>query len=262
MMNTGNPALKEDTFDLGYDVQDASARGSVMTLQGTVLKSATLVGITVVAATVTWGMVQSGGMGVAMPWMIGGALVGFLLALVTIFKPKASPFTAPLYAVAEGLFLGAISAVFAAMVSNPNTVGDPWSNIVVQAVGLTLAVLATMLGLYYFRIIKVTAKLRAGIVAATGAVFLFYLATIVINLIFGASTMPWLHSSGPIGIGISLVIIGVAAFNLLLDFDLIEKGVQQRAPKYMEWYAGFALLVTLVWLYLEILRLLAKIRSE
>lgn len=259
-MISGNPVLKEDTFDLGYDVQPD--RRSVMTLESTALKSVTLVGITVVAATITWSMVQSGGFGAAMPWAIGGVIIGLILGLVISFKPTTAPFLAPLYAVAEGLFLGAISAVYEAAYGSPNGQAGAFSGIVVQAVGLTLGVLATMLALYALRIIKVTAKLQAGIMAATGAVFLFYAVTIIANLIFGPGTMTLLHSSGPIGIGISLVIVAIAAFNLLLDFDLIEKGVRQGAPKHMEWYAGFALLVTLVWLYLEILRLLAKLKDR
>ena len=254
-----NPALKEDTFDLGYDIDTQTM--PVMTLGSTVFKSMTLVGLCVVAATITWGMAFKHGLGVAMPWAIGGAIGGFILALITIFKPKASPVTAPLYAIAEGLFLGAISAVYESAYGSPNGQAGAFSGIVIQAVGLTLGVLATMLVLYGTRVIKVTEKLRAGVIAATGAVFLFYLVSIVVNLI-APGTFTLLHDNGPLGIGISLVIVGIAAFNLLLDFDLIERGVQSRAPKYMEWYAGFALLVTLVWLYLEILRLLSKLRSR
>lgn len=257
----GNPALNEDTFrPVGHEVD----KRSVMTLQSTALKSVTLVGITVVAASVTWGMTYKNGtadLSASMPWMIGGLIGGLIFALITIFKPAASPITAPLYAAAEGLFLGAVSAVYEASFASPvNGQASPYTGIVVQAVGLTLGVLAVMLTLYATRIIKVTNKLRTGIIAATGAVFLIYLVAIVMRL-FGAE-MPFLHDTGPIGIGISLVIVGIAAFNLLLDFDLIERGVQQGAPKYMEWYAGFALLVTLVWLYLEILRLLSKLRSR
>lgn len=254
-----NPALKEDTFDLSYAVDHQTA--PVMTLGSTVFKSLTLVGLCVVAATITWGMAFKHGFGVAMPWAIGGAIGGFILALVTIFKPQFSPFTAPLYAILEGLFLGAISAVYESAYGTPNGQATQFSGIVVQAMGLTLGVLAVMLTLYGTRVIKVTDKLRSGIIAATGAVFLFYLVTIVVNLI-SPGTLTLLHQTGPLGIGISLVIVGIAAFNLLLDFDLIERGVNGGAPKYMEWYAGFALLVTLVWLYLEILRLLSKLRSR
>lgn len=259
-MLSGNPVLNEDTFDLGYDIEQD--RGSVMTMNGTVLKSATLVGITVVAATVTWGMVQSSGMGAAMPWAIGGLIVGLILGFVISFKPTTAPFLAPLYAVAEGLIVGAISAVYEAAYGSPNGQTGQFSGIVIQAVGLTLGVLAVMLAIYGFRIIRVTPKLAAGIMAAVGAAMMFYLITFVANLVFGPSTMPWLHEASPIGIGISVLMIGIAAFKLLLDFDLIEQGVKQGAPKYMEWYAGFALLVTLIWLYIEFLRLLSKLRSR
>lgn len=258
-----NPAMNEGTFDLAYDV----APKDVMTMNGTVSKSLMLVGILGLAASFSWAMTTRGGVfdaGVAMPWILGGAIGGLVLALITIFKPVASPFTAPLYALFEGLFLGAVSAMYEAMygagATTASGAASPFSGIVVQAAGLTICVLGVMLVLYMTRIIRVTAKLRAGIIAATGAVFVFYMVSIVLSL-FGVST-PFLHSPSPLSIGISLVIVGIAAFNLLLDFDLIERGVQRRAPKYMEWYAGFALLVTLVWLYLEILRLLSKLRSR
>ncbi len=258
-----NPAMNESTFDLSYDV----APKDVMTMNGTLSKSLMLVGILGLAASFSWAMTTRGGVfdpGVAMPWILGGAVGGLILALVTIFKPTASPFTAPIYALFEGLFLGAVSAMYEAVygagAATSSGAASPFSGIVVQAAGLTICVLGVMLVLYMTRIIRVTAKLRAGIIAATGAVMVFYLISIGLSL-FGVS-MPYLHSPSPLGIGISLVIVGIAAFNLLLDFDLIERGIQRQAPKYMEWYAGFALLVTLVWLYLEILRLLAKLRSR
>lgn len=256
-----NPAMNESTFDLSYDV----APKDVMTMNGTLSKSLMLVGILGLAASFSWAMTTRGGVfdpGVAMPWIIGGAVGGLILALITIFKPAASPFTAPIYALLEGLFLGAVSAMYEAVygAGANGGAGSPFSGIVVQAAGLTICVLGVMLVLYMTRIIRVTAKLRAGIIAATGAVLVFYLISIGLSL-FGVST-PYLHSPSPLGIGISLVIVGIAAFNLLLDFDLIERGIQRQAPKHMEWYAGFALLVTLVWLYLEILRLLAKLRSR
>lgn len=264
MIGNGNPALNEDTF-LSYEVDTPNA--SVMTLGSTAFKSLTLIGICIVCATITWGLTTSteGGklvvdMGAAMPWMLGGAIGGFIVALITIFKPKAAPFTAPLYAVLEGLFLGAVSAFYEATYGSAEGTNPMFSGIVVQAVALTMAVTLVMVTLYGTRVIRVTEKLRAGIIAATGAVFLVYIASFVLGF-FGIE-VPYLHSSGPIGIGISLVIVGIAAFNLLLDFDLIERGVRTGAPKYMEWYAGFALLVTLVWLYLEILRLLSKLRSR
>jgi uncharacterized YccA/Bax inhibitor family protein len=164
--------------------------------------------------------------------------------------PKVSPFTSPIYAALEGLFLGAISAVFEAM----------YSGIVVQAVCLSIGVLAVMLFLYSTGIIRATEKFKIGVIAATGAVCLVYLVSMVVSL-FG-SHVPYIHESGPVGIGFSLVVVVIAALNLILDFDFIEQGARHQAPKYMEWYGGFSLLVTLIWMYLEILRLLSKIRGN
>ena len=181
-------------------------------------------------------------------WMIGGWIVGFVLAMVTIFKPKVARLTGPLYAVAEGLLVGGISHIFDVQ----------YKGIVLQAIGLTIGVFITMLVLYATKTIRVTDKLRSGVMAATGAVFLLYMFDILMR-VFGHG-IGFLTSAGPLGIGISLVIVGVAAFNLLLDFDFIDRGVRMGAPRYMEWYAGFGLLLTLVWLYLELLRLLSKLR--
>jgi uncharacterized YccA/Bax inhibitor family protein len=184
------------------------------------------------------------------PWLIGAWIVGFVLAMVTIFKPKLARVTGPLYAVAEGLLVGGISHMYDA----------EYKGIVLQAVGLTIGVFITMLVLYATKAIRVTDKLRTGIIAATGAVMLVYLVDIVLRL--AHHSVGFLHSAGPLGIGISLLIVGIAAFNLLLDFDFIDRGVRMGAPRYMEWYAGFGLVVTLVWLYLELLRLLSKLRSR
>jgi uncharacterized YccA/Bax inhibitor family protein len=176
--------------------------------------------------------------------------VGLGLAFLTIFKPKFARITAPLYALAQGLMVGAITHLYEIQTQG----------IALQAVGLTAGVFAMMLFLFATRIVKVTNKLRTGIIAATGAVCVVYLVSIVASL-FGAE-VPFLHESSLIGIGISLVIVGVAAANLLLDFDFIERGIQAGAPRYMEWYAAFGLMMTLVWLYLELLRLLGKLRSR
>jgi len=182
--------------------------------------------------------------------MIGGLIGGLILALITIFKPSASPYTAPAYAACEGLLLGAISAAFE----------KAYPGIVVQAVGLTFGTLAALLLAYTSRLIKPTENFKLGIVAATGGIMLLYLASFILGL-FGIP-IGFIHSSGPIGIGFSVVVVIIAALNLVLDFDFIETGVERGAPKYMEWYGGFALLVTLIWLYLEILRLLAKLRER
>lgn len=184
------------------------------------------------------------------PLLFGGAIFGFILAIVTVFKPKIARFTAPIYAVAQGLFIGGISHIFEAQ----------YPGIVVQAVGLTIAVFGIMLVLFATGTIRVTNKLRTGIIAATGAVMVVYLISIVANL-FGSS-VPMIHESGAVGIGFSLLVVGIAAFNLLLDFDFVQRGVAMRAPRYMEWFAAFGLMITLVWLYLELLKLLAKLRER
>ncbi len=183
-------------------------------------------------------------------WVIVAAIGGFALAILTIFKPKLARFTAPLYAAAQGAFVGAISKLYEVQ----------FDGIVLQAVGLTIGVFVMMLVLYATGTIKVTDRLRKGIFAATGAVCLVYLATLVARL-FG-SDIPMIHDAGIVGIGFSLVVVGIASSNLLLDFDFIERGVEMRAPRYMEWFGAFGLMVTLIWLYLELLRLLSKLRSR
>jgi uncharacterized YccA/Bax inhibitor family protein len=182
-------------------------------------------------------------------WLIFVGLGAMILGIVTAFKPTWARITGPIYALGIGAFLGAISAVY----------NQRFDGIVLQAVMLTAGVFLLMLFLYGTRIIRVTRKLAIGIVAATGAVVLVYLGTFIWSLF--TDHRPLIYDAGPLGIGISLVIVGIAAFNLLLDFDFIERGVEQGLPKGMEWYAAFGLLVTLVWLYLEVLRLLAKLRQ-
>jgi uncharacterized YccA/Bax inhibitor family protein len=224
----------------------------VMTLDGVVLRCLLLAPILAVTGWFGWSSVEVvDGIVTDVPgWLILAVLGGFAIALVTVFKPQLARFTAPAYAAAEGLFLGAISAVFEVR----------YDGIVLQAVLLTGGVFVAMLGLYAKRIVKVDDRMRRGIIAATLAVGLVYLVSIVLR-IFGAE-IPMIHEAGPVGILFSLAVVGIAAANLLLDFDLIEKGVAAGAPKWMEWYAAFALLVTLVWLYLELLRLLSKLRSR
>jgi uncharacterized YccA/Bax inhibitor family protein len=178
-----------------------------------------------------------------------GSIGGFLIALLTIFVPKTAPFTAPIYAALEGLVLGAVSAVFERR----------YPGIAIKAVGLSVGVLAMMLFVYGTGIIRVTEKFKIGIVAATGAICLVYVVDMVAS--FFGTRLPFIHESGLIGIGFSLFVVVIAALNLVLDFDFIERGINMQAPKYMEWYGGFSLLVTLVWMYLEILRLLAKVQG-
>jgi uncharacterized YccA/Bax inhibitor family protein len=222
-----------------------------MTLDGVVLRGLILAPILLATGWFGWQSVERTELGVSAPgWLLLALLAGLGVAMVTIFKPRVSPYTAPAYAALEGLVLGAVSALYEAR----------YEGIVLQAVMLTGAVFAIMLALYSKRIVKVDDRLRKGIVAATGAVLVVYLVSMVMR-IFGAE-IPLIHEAGPVGILFSLVVVGIASANLLLDFDLIEKGVENGAPKWMEWYAAFGLLVTLVWLYLELLRLLSKLRSR
>ena len=222
-----------------------------MTISGAANKTALLLALALVAAAVPWRLFfRSGDTAVAMPYLIGGMVVGLVAGVVTVFKKDWAMVTGPIYAVAEGFALGAISALFELR----------YPGIVLQAVGLTFGTLAALLLAYKSRLIKVTENFRLGIAAATGAIALFYLAAMVLRL-FGIS-MPLIHSSGIFGILFSLGVVVVAALNLVLDFDFIEQGAAQGAPKHMEWYAAFGLMVTLVWLYLEILRLLGKLQGR
>jgi uncharacterized YccA/Bax inhibitor family protein len=245
-MRTANPALKDDTFSGAR----AAAGEPAMTLQGTATKSFLLLLLTVFSASFTWNAVATGNLGIVGPATLVGGIGGFIVALVTVFKPRASPYTAPLYAVLEGLLLGGISALY-----NARYAGLP-----LQAVALTFGVFAALLVVYRTGLVRATENFRLGVVAATGGIMVMYLLTFVLRL-FGVQ-MGFLHDSSPLSIGISLVVVVVAALNLVLDFDFIERGVARGAPKFMEWYAAFGLLVTLVWLYLEILRLLSKIQGR
>lgn len=250
-MRSGNPALNKNTFlNVGTGTVVGGDTGA-MTLAGTVNKTAILLMLTLVTASYTWSQFSGPeSLPALMPYAIGGAIVGFILALVTVFKKAWSPVTAPLYALAEGLFLGAISALFEMQ----------FPGIVLQAVGLTFGTLASLLVAYKSGLIKATENFKLGVVAATGGIALLYLVNIGMGF-FGAS-IPFIHESGWMGIAFSGFVVVIAALNLVLDFDFIESGVEAGAPKYMEWYGAFGLVVTLIWLYLEILRLLAKLQSR
>ena len=251
MMRSGNPALESSTFlDLGTGTVVQGGTGA-MTLNGTVNKTAFLLVLTLVGAMYTWGMFFSGNTDQLMPWVLGGAIGGFVVALVTVFKKTWAPVTAPLYAVLEGLFIGGVSAIFE----------QRFPGIVMQAVGLTFGTLAALLVAYRSGLIRATENFKLGVVAATGGIALLYLVNIGMRL-FGFEGMGFIHDSSLMGIGFSVVVVIVAALNLVLDFDFIEEGVEAGAPRYMEWYAAFGLLVTLVWLYLELLRLLSKLQSR
>ena len=242
-----NPVLKEqmyqrtsqDTLD-GNFIQTA---GEKMTVQGAVNKSLILSVILLITAII--------GYSAPSPLLVyGGAIGGLIVVIVASFRPHLSPTLAPLYAGLEGLFVGGISAMYAYM----------FDGIIFHAVSLTIAVLFIMLFVYQSGIIKVTDKFRTGVIMATGAIFVVYLLSFVLSF-FGIN-LPYLHEGGTIGILISLAIIGVASLNLLLDFDNFEKGEKFGAPAYMEWFSAMGLMITLVWLYIEILRLLAIFSSS
>jgi uncharacterized YccA/Bax inhibitor family protein len=220
-----------------------------MSLQGTVNKTGLLLFCTSASAAWTWYLANTQPDSVAV-WMIAGLLIGFVIAIVTVFKKEWSPLTAPLYALCEGLALGGISAFLE----------RAYPGIPIQALGLTFGVTLVMLLLYTSGVLRATPKFTIGVVAATGGICLVYIVDMILRA-FGKG-VPFLNSSGPLGVAISVVIVIVAALNLILDFGFVEAGVQTGAPKYMEWYGAFGILVTLVWMYLEILRLLSKMRRR
>jgi uncharacterized YccA/Bax inhibitor family protein len=244
----GSPGLNQKTFAslprLGIGVEG-------MTLKGTIDKSFLLLVVLLAAALWPWSQyMASGDVQAAYATMSLGFLGGFIVALVICFKASLAPYLAIPYAALEGLAVGGLSAIFE----------QRYPGIAIQAVALTFAVLAVLLVIYRLRLIRVTNQFRAMVVGATGGVVLLYFAAWILS--FFHIAVPVLYAASPLGIGISLVIVAVAALNLVLDFDLIERGVAGGAPKYMEWYAGFALILTLVWLYIELLSLLGKVRRS
>jgi len=240
-LRSSNPALAPERF------RDAVGEGH-MTVTGTALRTMILLLLVGGSASYTWWQLAPDP-AAAGPYIMGGMIGGLVLAMITIFKPHLAPWTAPLYAVTEGLALGALS-----MLMNIQYAGLP-----VQAVMLTLAVFLGMLALYAFRIIRVTERFRAIMVGAIFGIMLFYLGQMLLGF-FGV-TFPGVNGGGTLGIGISIITAGVAALSLLLDFDRIEQASAAGAPKMMEWYGAFGLIVTLVWLYIELLNLLRKMRD-
>lgn len=242
-----NPVLSEKIFQK----ESTLSQAGTMTVKGTAMKSLVLVLMVLAGASYTWKIfnVASDSASVT-PWMWGGAIGGFITAIIISFKPHLAQYLAPVYAVLQGLFLGAISAMFNAAfaVSAPG--------IVMNATLLTMVTALVMLLVYRMNIIKVDGKFAKIMIIAIGAIAFYYAISIILGL-FGVDLV-MLHNSGPLSIGISIVIVLVAAFSLLLDFNFIEKASAAGAPKYMEWYGAFGLMVTLIWLYLEILKLLAK----
>ncbi len=244
-MRTSNPTLNAKAFAV------PGAYGDTMTVNGTIMKTVILLLCAIATSSITWNAYNdTHDIGAASGLAMIGALGGFVLALVTVFKKNWAMVTAPMYALLEGLFLGGISAMFEAK----------YHGIAMQSVALTFGTAFCMLMAYRSGLIRATQKFTMGVVAATGAIALFYVITMVLGLFH--VNVPIVYGNSPLSIGISLVIVGVAALNLILDFAFIEQGAAQGAPHYMEWYGAFGLMVTLVWLYVEILRLLSKINSR
>ena len=242
-----NPVLSEKVFRNTAITDDAG----VMTVKGTAMKSLIMVFMVFAGAVYTWKIANEAiNPASIQPWMWGGLIGGFVVAMIISFKPIWAQYLSPVYAVLEGLFLGAISAMF------NQAFATKAPGIVMNATLLTMLTAIVMLIIYRANIIKVDGKFARIIIIAVGTIALYYFVTIILGM-FGVN-LTMLHNSGPLSIGISLVIIGVAAFSLLLDYNFIEKAAQAGAPKYMEWYGAFGIMVTLVWLYLEILNLLSK----
>ena len=248
---SGNPTLSEKRFK-DTVLEDVVTHENAMTVRGTLQKFGFLFLMTMGTAFYSWKEYADGGN--VMPLILVGAIGGLVVAIVLMFKKEWAPFLAPAYALLEGLFVGAISAyynyAFAAYAPG----------IVINAVGLTFGTAIAMYLLYSFRIIKATQKFKAIIMTATAGIAIFYMIAFAVSF-FGVS-IPFLHEGSVMGIGFSIFVVSLAALNLILDFDMIENGAALGAPKYMEWYGAFGLLVTIVWLYLEILRLLSKISSS
>jgi len=245
LTRSSNPVFNKTRLENAMRTETVS--GEVMTVNGSITKTAILFLLLLVTASFSWKLVESGTsmITVVLPGVIGG----LILALVTIFRPQYAAYTAPAYALFEGLAVGGISAFYASF----------YQGIVIQAVGLTLSILFVMLLLYRTGVLKATPIFRRGVIIATGGVAVFYILNMIFSLFGGGIS---LFNFGLLGIGIQLAIVVIASMNLILDFDNIEKGAQAGMPKFMEWYSGFGLMVTLVWLYLELLRLLALISGR
>lgn len=247
-MRATNPVLSR-LAEAARETLTTSVSGDVMTRAGTAGKSLILLALCAFSATFTWMQVAAGNTAIMMPALLVGGLGGFVMAMIVSFKPHTAPVVAPIYAVLEGLVLGAISALF-----NLKYPGLPQ-----QAVLLTFAVALGVFTLYRMNILKATEGFRRMVVGATIGIAVFYLVNIVLSM-FNVN-LGYTTSNSPIAIGINLLIAGVAAMNLVLNFDDIDNAVRMGAPKRMEWYGAFGLMVTLVWLYLELLRLLSRLQG-
>jgi uncharacterized YccA/Bax inhibitor family protein len=252
IFKSGNPTLTQKMFDRSASIE-ADMQGT-MSVRGAINKFGFLLLMVIGGAAFNWHMFQEGKPDTMYTWMIVGIIGGLISALMITFKPNWAGFLAPLYALLEGLFIGGISAIFNAAFA------EKYPGLIMQAVGLTFGVGLSMFLLYNFRIIKATEKFKSIIFTATLGIGIFYLLTMILRL-FGVQ-VSFMYDSSALSIGISLFIVAIAALNLIMDFDMIEQGAERGAPKFMEWYGAFGLLVTMVWLYMEILRLLSKLANN
>ena len=256
-MNSQNPFLKNKSFSATSAVSRTSPSvedaviidyNDTMTVSGTMNKSLLMLILLVASAAFTWSLTFSGYNPIVLT--IGGAVVGLILVLIASFKPQYSTFLAPGYAIFEGLFIGGVSAIFETM----------YPGIVIQAVGATFVTFVVCLGLYKYKVVKVTEQFKSIVIAATLAIATYYIISWLLSLFI--NFQPVHHGNSMMSIGISVFVIVIAAMNLFLDFDQIEKGAEQKLPKYMEWFGAMGLMITLVWLYIEFLRLLSKLSSR
>lgn len=246
---SGNPTLREQTFEKTLNYEDSQ---SVMTQSGTMNKFGLLMLLVLGSASFTWKAAAEGVN--VLPWVMGCAIGGLILALVISFRPQFAAYAAPVYALVKGVFVGGISAYY------NDAFAQIAPNLIMQAVGLTFGVVIAMYGLYRFGVIKATERFKSIVFMATAGIAVFYLLSFILSF-FGIH-MPLIHDNSQWGILFSLAVVVIASLNLILDFDMIEKGSEMGAPKYMEWYGAFALVVTIIWLYIEILRLLSKLASR
>ncbi|SJZ79655.1 Bax inhibitor-1/YccA family protein [Sediminibacterium ginsengisoli] len=252
IFRSGNPTLTEKMFNKSLHLE-ANAQG-VMSVRGAINKFAFLMLMVIAGAAYSWHLFEEFKQDTMNTLMIAGAIGGLILVLIISFKPTTAPYLAPAYGILEGLFIGGISAILNAAFS------EKYPGLIMQAIGLTFGVAIAMFLLYNFRIINATQRFKSVVFTATLGIAIFYLLTLVLRF-FGLN-VSFMYDSSLLSIGISLFVVAIAALNLILDFDMIEKGAEMGAPKYMEWYGAFGLLVTIIWLYVEILRLLGKLSNR
>lgn len=252
LFKSGNPTLTQKMFDRSMSLE-ADMQGT-MSVRGTINKFGFLLVMVIAGAAYNWHLFQEGQNNMMTTLMMVGIFGGLITAIAISFKPNWAGFLSPLYGLLEGLFIGGISAIL------NQAFAKSYPGLIMQAVGLTFGVAISMFLLYNFRVIKATEKFKSVIIASTMGIAIFYGLTLLLNL-FGVN-IGFMYDSSPLSIGISVFVVAIAALNLILDFDLIEQGAERGAPKFMEWYGAFALMVTLVWLYMEILRLLSKLANN